>query len=257
VPSAAPPSVRSIAKRGFRKSLLGYNREAVDTAIAARDERLSRLEREASSLAERILDRERRLQAALGRLGEDGEVGLGAGEPPGAIAALGRRLEEVHAQARRQATRIRMRALSDAVQIADRVTELARVRELLEGAGLRRPDEGPDPLSGAAGPGTAAAESVPREDGVFDGRVEVEIGPLRDFAQLSEFEDAANEIGAAGEIKVRRFSGGRATLSIDLGGPVELLRELEERAALDFKVRSLKPDRVVLDVEADEEAAAA
>jgi len=190
------------------------------------------------------------LQAALDRLGETGADEF---DSPGTIGGLSRRLEEIHSQARRQATRIRMRALKDAVQIADRVTELAKVRDLLEGAGLKLPEEEIEALE----PGGPAAASVPRDDGIFDGRVEVEIGPLRDFAQLSEFEDAANQIGAAGEIKVRRFSGGRATLSIELDGPVELLRELEQRAALDFRVRSLKHDRVVLDVDADDEAAAA
>jgi hypothetical protein len=229
----------------------------VDTAIADRDKRLARLEREASSLAERILDRERRLQAALGRLGEKWDGAEEPAEGSGTIAALGRRLEEIHAQARRQATRIRMRALSDAVQIADRVAELAKLRDVLEGTGLRAAGEGADGLDPLDRPATAAAVRAQREDGVFDGRVEVEIGPLRDFAQLSEFEDAANEIGAAGEIKVRRFSGGRATLAIDLERPVELLRELEERADLEFKVRSLKDDRVVLDVDADGEAKAA
>ena len=180
-----------------------------------------------------------------------------------AASSLGRRLEEIHAQARAQATRIRMRALRDAVQIADRISELAKVRELLEGAGLL-PDVSDDALDpGDAPAGTAAGEAgdAPRnendrQEGLFDGEVEVEIGPLNDFKQLSDFEDAANAIGAAAEIRVKRFSGGRATLQMSLENPVELLRELEERAALQFKVRSTRDDRVVLDVDEDEAQAA-
>jgi hypothetical protein len=246
------PSFPGIAKRGFRRSLLGYDRESVEAELASREERLQRLEREAANLAERVLDRERRLQAALNRLGE-GEDGV---DSPGTITALSRRLEEIHGQARRQATRIRMRALQDAVQIAERVSELAKVRDVLEGAGLSTPGAA-DALEPAGAPGSNGHGVFGSKDGVFDGRIEVEVGPLRDFAQLSEFEDAANEIGGAGEIKVQRFSNGRATISLELDGPVELLRELEERAALDFKVRSTEDDKVVLDVDADDEAAAA
>jgi hypothetical protein len=48
---------------------------------------------------------------------------------------------------------------------------------------------------------------------------------------------------------VTRFAQGRATLEMRLGEPVELLRELEERAPFDFKVRDLRADRLVLDVD--------
>ena len=65
----------------------------------------------------------------------------------------------------------------------------------------------------------------------FEGLVKVEIGPLGDFSQLVGFEDAAGQIGATSEISVERFSEGRATLSMRLDEPVELLRELEERSA--------------------------
>ncbi len=229
----------------------------MEEALASRDARVARLEREAASLAERVLDRERRLQAALKRLGDSDEDGA---DLPGAITGLSKRLEDIHAQARRQATRIRMRALRDAVQIADRVTELAGLSEMLESSGLR-------PFAGIeeSGNGNGATNGSPEGsfgkkpaghvnggvDGFFQGRVELEIGPVKDFAQLSQFEDAAAAIGPAGKIKVERFTGGRATISIELAEPVELLRELEQHAPLGFHVRSLHDDRVVLDLEAD------
>jgi len=86
---------------------------------------------------------------------------------------------------------------------------------------------------------------------VFDGRVEVEVGPLSDFGQLASFEDAAGEIGAADEIAVTGFTEGRATFEMHLSEPIELLRELEERAPFEFTVRDTRDDRVVLDVDGE------
>jgi hypothetical protein len=79
--------------------------------------------------------------------------------------------------------------------------------------------------------------------------VEVEIGPLGDFAQLVGFEDAARSIGATSDISITRFSEGRATLEMTLSEPVKLLNELERRSDLDFRVRDNRPGRVVLDVD--------
>ncbi len=70
-------------------------------------------------------------------------------------------------------------------------------------------------------------ESAPDDDGLFEGQVKLEIGPLGDFSQLVGFEDAVGQLGAS-EISVERFSEGRATLSMHLDEPVDLLRELEE-----------------------------
>jgi hypothetical protein len=75
---------------------------------------------------------------------------------------------------------------------------------------------------------------------------------LSDFSQLVRLEDAAGSIDATSEIAIRRFSQGRAELEMRLGEPVELLRELEERCDLEFKVRSRKGGRLVLDVDDDE-----
>ena len=222
--------------------LRGYEPEEVDATLAKNEARLERLEREAKHLAQRVMEKERRLQQALARLGED--------EAPGTIASLGRRLEEVHAQARRQATRIRMNALQDAVQMAERVTELSRLRDQL---GSRVSD-----LAGRAGIdlGERDAGDAPG-DGLYEGSVEVEVGPLNDFSQLTGFEDALARIEGAEEIKVRRFSGGRATVSMNFSDPVELLRELEERAPFEFRVTDQRSRRVVLDLDDEEHRKAA
>ena len=93
--------------------------------------------------------------------------------------------------------------------------------------------------------------SAPEPEGLFAGRVKLEIGPLGDFSQLVGFEDAVGQLGAS-EISVERFSEGRATLSMNLDQPVDLLNELEELSALDFKVRHNAPDNLILDVDEDQ-----
>jgi len=219
----------------------GYDPAQVRAAIDERDERLSLLEREAQRLATRVIDTERRLQSVL----------PGSGSEGGAIGGIGRRIEDIHAQARGQATRIRMAALEDAVQISERVRELARLRdelgqrvsELAGMAGIK--------LAGEERPVVGTEPARASADGVYSGPVEIEVGPLKDFAQMTNFEDAASGIDSVEDVVVRSFSDGRATFSMSFGQPVELLRELEERAPFEFKVRDTRGDGVVLDIDAE------
>lgn len=222
----------------FRRTLGGFDPRQVREAIEERDQRIARLEREAQSLARRVL--------------EGGRGGGAEDADAGAIGALARRLEEIHDQARRQATRIRMSALQDAVQISERVTELSRLRdelgarvaELAGSAGIRIGGGGDRPAVGTE-PAAVAA------DGVFAGSVEVEVGPLRDFAQLTSFEDAVSTIAPDAEVRVRNFSDGRATFSMRFAQPVELVRELEKKAPFGFSVRDASREGVVLDLDTD------
>jgi hypothetical protein len=119
------------------------------------------------------------------------------------------------------------------------------VAELAGMAGIR--------VGGEQRPPVGTKPSQASAEGVYAGPVEVEVGPLADFAQLTGFEDAAAGIDGASEIRVRRFAGRRATLSMKLDEPVELLRELEERAPFEFKVRDTRGDRLTLDVDDDTE----
>jgi hypothetical protein len=119
------------------------------------------------------------------------------------------------------------------------------LREALErvGADAEEEADGLAPVVGANGFGRPGAGEL------FDGLVEVEVGPLSDFSQLVGFEDAAGGIGATSEVSVKRFTQGRATLTMRFKHPVELLRELEERAPFEFKARDTRADRIVLDVD--------
>ena len=268
----------------FKRSLFGYRRREVEEALAARDvalaegatalawhaaeleryrARVMQLELVCHQLADRVVMRQRELATVRAELAELGtELGGVRAELAAARGELARgragggaaSVEEVRRQARGQATRIRLRALRDAAELSERFEELTqsptaarrRLLDSLHGAIDRfSRDDVLDPPAGGNGhaPGSA--------DDLFEGMVEVEVGPLDDFSQLVGFEDAAGAIAATSEISVRRFTRGRATLEMKLAEPVELLRELEERAPFEFRVRDRRFDRLVLDVDAE------
>jgi hypothetical protein len=233
----------------FKRVILGYRRAEVDAAIAARDARIWTLERdgedalrqcreaaeaaagaerELASLSGMVIEREREIRDLGERLREANERHERSIASLQAVAA---RLEDIQAQARGQATRIRMKALREAVEVSRRVQALTDAEEEAPPQGSRVGD---------------------LADGLFEGLVRVEIGPFDDFSQLVGFEDAAGRIDATSEISVERFSEGRATLSMRLDEPVALLRELEERSPLDFRVRRSGEDGLVLDVDEDQ-----
>jgi chromosome segregation ATPase len=224
---------------GFKRALLGYRRAEVEDAISMRDARIhglqlntdaqretiAELERESTTLSGMVLEREREIRVLDERLREANEC---HDRSIASLDAITARLEELEAQARGQATRIRMKALREAVEVSKKVQALTDAE-------------------------TAAAPDSPVEsvdDSLQAGRVKLEIGPLGDFSQLVGFEDAMGQIGAS-EISVERFSEGRATLSMNLDQPVDLLRELEELSSLDFRVRHNAPDNLILDVDED------
>lgn len=236
----------------FKRALLGYRRAEVDAAVASRDEQIGALgrvagnaaerarvasaaatetEAELASLAEMVLEREREIRHLTERLREANE------RHDRNIASLhltSERLDEIQSQARGQATRIRMKALREAVEVSKRTQELAEIHEGRQNGAA--PDDG----------GAEAALGQ-----LFEGLIRLEIGPLGDFSQLVGFEDAVGRLGAQ-EISVERFSEGRATVSMRLDQPVDLLRELEETAPFEFNVRRTANDDLILDVDEDQ-----
>ncbi len=271
-PSAAAPTLATIAGGTFRRSLFGYRRGEVDAALGVLESELGRSEeirrgREAEA---------ERLNAELGVLGRRLEAGeaeiaslraelasarVRADEELRSLTVLGRQLEELSVGARGQATRIRLRALREAAELSARLSyatgetgerQRQRILEALEEAigrvaGDWESEIPAPPLS--RGPAPAAAGGNGRPSAADRRRVSVDVGPFEDFSQLVRFEDAANAIGATGDISIKRFSGGRARIDVALSEPVDLLRELEERCDLEFKVRSTSDDEIVLDVD--------
>jgi hypothetical protein len=232
---------------GFKRALLGYRRTEVEDALSVRDahilglemkadsqrEALAELEGETATLSGMVLEREREIRVLDQRLREANEC---HDRSIASLDAITGRLEELEAQARGQATRIRMKALREAVEVSKKVKALTDAEPALQ-------------ADAAAEPNGAAPE--PADEGLYAGRVQLDIGPLSDFSQLVGFEDAVGQLGAS-EISVQRFSEGRATFSMNLDQPVDLLRELEERANIDFKVRHNAPDNLILDVDEDQ-----
>ncbi|HEU4705611.1 MAG TPA: hypothetical protein VFS64_00295 [Solirubrobacterales bacterium] len=227
----------------FKRALFGYRRDAVEAMVelteahvhdleAANESQrgaLIHLEAETASLANMVLEREREIRVLGERLRDADEFHE---RNIATLDAITARLEELEAQARGQATRIRMKALREAVEVSKKVKALTEMEPALQAEAER-------------------AEQDAAGEGLFEGPVRLEIGPLGDFSQLVGFEDAVGQLGAS-EIKVDRFSEGRATFSMRLDQPVDLLRELEELSDVDFKVRHTAPGNLVLDVDEDE-----
>jgi uncharacterized coiled-coil protein SlyX len=300
----------------FRLALFGYRRLEVDAVVAARDSHIAGLEQHSASLAQHhqaleaqgliqaraiaaheadvsslsgmVVERERTIRDLTERLAEANAC---HDRSIASLDAVSARLEDLQAQARGQATRIRMKALREAVDLSSKAQALAEVEEteaeVSEPPAADKPEieaEVAEPPAAAepeiaaevAAAEEAAAEAAPTangsanghtngnghsngnggavepgtswEPGLYSGRVRLEIGPLGDFAQLVGVEDAVGRLGAT-DISVERFSEGRATFSMRLEQPVDLLRELEALAALDFKVRHTAPDNLILDLE--------
>jgi hypothetical protein len=265
----------------FRWALLGYRRFEVDAAVAARDSHIVGLEQHAATLGEHtsaleaqgliqaraiasheadlsslsamVVERERTIRDLMERLEEANAV---HDRNIASLDSVSARLEELQAQARGQATRIRMKALREAVEVGKRVQELNDA----ETGEAEEPDAAPaapEPVITAhsVGNGNGNGNAVIDPDtswepGLFEGKLRLEIGPLGDFSQLVGFEETVGRIGAT-DISVERFSEGRATFSMNLDEPVDLLRELEALSTIDFKVRHTAPDNLILDVDED------
>ena len=221
---------------------------ATERALATCRAKAEELERVSHWLSEEVVRRTRQLREAQDEIAELRARGE---EAMRSLAAMGRQLEEIRTQARGQATQIRLKALKDASELVERVADVAKLPGVARGRILNPAEE---PGEGGEEPAQAPARNGDgADDGdVFNGLVHVDVGPLSDFSQLVALEDAAGSIDAASEIKIRRFSQGRAELDMRLSEPVQLLHELERRCDLEFRVRSLKDGRVVLDVDEDE-----
>jgi hypothetical protein len=228
----------------FKRALLGYRREEVDAALTARDAAIEAVERHASasdaelnSLSGMVIEREREIRSLGERLREAEERHQ---RSIASLHSVSERLEEIQAQARGQATRIRMKALREAVEVSRRTQDLAEAQ-----AG-----EAPAVASNGTAPAPQSAEQALGQ--LFEGLIKLEIGPLGDFSQLVGFEDAVGRLGAS-EISVERFSEGRATVSMQFDEPVALLRELEESAPFEFNIRRTADERLILDVDEDQD----
>ena len=240
----------------FQRAFLGYRRPEVDAAISARDTQISAkdariaelgsellakaaIEDELSSLSGMVIEREREIRGLTEQLLQANDR---HDRSIASLEAVSSRLGEIEAQARGQATRIRMKALREAVEVGRRAQELTEAEAEAESNGAGAESNG-------RSENFAGIDEISQE--TFAGKVQVEIGPLGDYSQLVGIEDAIGKLGAS-EISIQSFSEGRATLSMHLEEPVDLLRELEENSPLEFRVRRAADDSLVLDVDDDD-----
>ncbi len=206
----------------------------------------------ANRLAERVVERERELKEVRAELAEATrksvlsmealealvrELERAKGKPPARPAAGGGAEADAPAEPAPADEREPVPAVGAEVDESS-----VQPTRRFEPQPATEPESDPVPAASNGHSPDAGAE-------IFEGCVEVEIGPLGDFAQLVGFEDAAREIDATSDISIVRFSEGRATLEVTLAEPVLLLEELERRCAMEFRVRDNRDGRIVLDVD--------
>ena len=104
-------------------------------------------------------------------------------------------------------------------------------------------------MSPPAPPATAAPEVTAeesRENALFEGRVELGVGPFYDIASLGAFERRLAGLPGVSEATVRRFEASHAVVDVRLATPVALVRELRRAADSDFSVREVASGRILL-----------
>ncbi len=103
---------------------------------------------------------------------------------------------------------------------------------------------GPAAVQSTAEEAPAAPEAP--EDVLFEGRVELGVGPFYDIVSLSAFERGLASLPYVVEASVRRFEASHAVVDVRLAAPVALVRELRRTVESDFSVREVADGRVLL-----------
>jgi hypothetical protein len=104
-------------------------------------------------------------------------------------------------------------------------------------------------MSGLSGQGsseaTNGAERGP-EEAIFEGRVELGVGPFYDIASLGAFEQSLAALPCVSDVAVRRFEASHAVVDLRLAAPVALVSELRRALQADFNVRQVAEGRMLL-----------
>lgn len=108
------------------------------------------------------------------------------------------------------------------------------------------PATGGQPMAPQAASPTSLAAPESPEDMLFEGRVELGVGPFYDIASLSAFERGLASLPYVVEASVRRFEASHAVVDVRLAAPVALVRELRRTVESDFNVREVADGRVLL-----------
>jgi hypothetical protein len=94
---------------------------------------------------------------------------------------------------------------------------------------------------------SSSPPSAPTPDEImFEGRVELGVGPFYDIGSLSHFEQRVAGLEHASDVVVRRFEASHAVLELRLTQPIALVGELRSALDMDFSVREIAGGRLVL-----------
>jgi predicted nucleic acid-binding Zn-ribbon protein len=193
------------------------------------------------------------------------------------------RAREVVREAEEHAARLRTEALQRLTQTGEELERLIAARESfvtsvraaleqiepalrgVETAPVRRespPTETapPEPAAKTSGERDAAplaeelrrrAADVDDRERIYEGRVELDVGPFDDFGELSSFARTIRRIPAVVDVDVGAFADGRASLGLTLGVPVVLGRALAETVSSAFVVDAAEEQRLAITLAAD------
>lgn len=126
------------------------------------------------------------------------------------------------------------------------VAEVTRVVQAL-GADATAPAVDPEPAP-TAYPLHAAPPAPPVDPAatILAGRVTIEAAPFDDIAMLGSFEQALARTAGVLEVYVRALDRGRATVEVELSGPVALGAELRRTSPVAFRVVDVGQGRIEL-----------
>lgn len=103
-----------------------------------------------------------------------------------------------------------------------------------------------DTQGAAASPPAAVSEQDTRENALFEGRVELGVGPFYDIGALGAFEQRLGGLPGVSEASVRRFEASHAVVDVRLAAPVALVKELRHALNTEFSIREVAGGRVLL-----------
>ncbi len=128
---------------------------------------------------------------------------------------------------------------------------LGRVMATLSGRGSTELSFEPTGTAAGSGPGLGEQPSPARaepgpEEALFEGRVELGVGPFYDIASLGAFEQNVASLPGVSEVAVRRFEASHAVVDLRLATPVALIGELRRALPTGFSIRQVAEGRMLL-----------
>jgi hypothetical protein len=127
------------------------------------------------------------------------------------------------------------------------LAELWRFRDRLERFTQELGEDYEQALERATAELAASPPPAPSpDDTLFEGPVELGVGPFYDMGSLSTFERCVAGLAHTSDVAVRRFEASHAVLDLRVSTPSALIRELRRALDTDFSVREITGGRLML-----------